>query len=248
VALAIAIGGTTTALADNRADAYARQGDQSFRAGDYANAVAAYKKALALDPKRGLVYYGLALCYHQQQQWQLAVDNWKQARALLKPEGAMLLTMGVDYYHLKKYDDALHTFQDVIAIRTPDLDQAMANYWTGVIYNTMGQPEKALPPLRQAINLKPDDADFYFELGAALSGVKQYDDAATSYKDAVRLRPGFALAYYNLGLVYLALHRTSDAEQACDKLQTLDKPKADELRSKLPAAAAEQKNQAKGTD
>src|SRR5208283_4615404 len=96
LALAIAMGGPTCAFAGNQADTYAERGDKYFRAGDYPNAIEAYKNAIALDAKLGLAYYGLGLCYHQQQQWQLAIDNWKQARALLEPEAAMLLVMGAD--------------------------------------------------------------------------------------------------------------------------------------------------------
>ena len=233
LALAIAMGGPTRAFAGNQADIYAERGDKYFHAGDYPNAIEAYKKAIALDAKLGLAYYGLGLCYHQQQQWQLAIDNWKQAQALLEPEAAMLLVMGADYYHLKEYGEALKAFNDVIALLPSDLDQAMAKYWMGVIYNETGQPEKALHPLWQAMNLKPDDPDFNFELGNALYGVKQFSDAVQAFKGAIRLRPNFAMAYYDLGTVYLAMHPKDDALDTYRKLQTVDKAKAEQLHSKI---------------
>jgi len=236
------------AVAQSSADAYAKQGDQDVRVGNCPAAIEAYQKAIALDPKRGLVYYGLALCYHQQQRWQLAIDNWKQARGLLEPEGAMLLVMGADYYHLKQYNDALKTFQAVIPLQTPDLDQAMAKYWMGVVYNAMGQPENAEHALWQAINLKDDDADFYFELGDALFDLKQYKDAAESYKDAIHLRADFADAYYQLGFVYLAMHNQSEANAAYNKLQTLDKEKADALHAKIVAGTPQPATKARGSD
>lgn len=238
----------TLTAAQSQADSYANQGDQLFRAGNYPAAIEAYQKAIALDPKRGLVYYGLALCYHQQGQWQLAIDNWKQARSLLEPEGAMLLVMGADYYHLKQYGDALETFQGVLPLKTPDLDQAMAKYWIGVVYNQTGEPEKAEHSLWQAINLKGDDADFYFELGNALYTLKQYNDAAQSYQDAIQLRAGFADAYYQIGLTCLAMHKRSDAVAAYNKLQTLDKARAEALHARIASDTQPQSANTRGSN
>jgi tetratricopeptide (TPR) repeat protein len=248
LASAIAMGGPTRALASNQADTYAERGDDYFRAGDCPNAIEAYKKAIALDAKLGLAYYGLGLCYHQQQQWQLAIDNWKQARELLEPEAAMLLAMGGDYYHLKEYDEALKAFNNVIALLPSDLDQAMAKYWIGVIYNETGQPEKALHPLWQAMNLKPDDPDFNFELGNALYGVKQYSDAVQAFKEAIRLRLNFAMAYYDLGMAYLALHQRDDAVDTYRKLQTVDKAKAEQLHSKILLETSQETSKTRAAD
>ncbi len=248
LALATAMGGSTCAFAGNQTDTYAERGDKYFRAGDCRNAIEAYKRAIAVDAKLGLAYYGLGLCYHQQQQWQLAIDNWKQARALLEPEAAMLLVMGVDYYHLKEYDEALKAFNNVIALLPSDLDQAMAKYWMGVIYNETGQPEKALHPLWQAMNLKPGDPDFNFELGNALDGVKQYSDAVQAFKEAIRLRPNFAMAYYDLGMVYLALHQKDDALDTYRKLQTVDKAKAEQLHSKILLETNQETSKTRGAD
>jgi tetratricopeptide (TPR) repeat protein len=242
------MGGPTCAFADKQADTYAELGDKYFRAGDCPNAIEAYKKAIALDAKFGLAYYGLGLCYHQQQQWQLAIDNWKLARTLLEPEATMLLVTGSDYYHLKEYDEALKAFNNVIALLPSDLDQAMAKYWIGVIYNETGQPEKALHPLWQAMNLRPDDPDFNFELGNALCAVKQYSDAVQAFNEAIRLRPNFAMAYYDLGMVYLAMHQKDNALDTYRKLQTVDKAKAEQLRSQILLETGQETSKTRGAD
>ena len=195
------------ALGNSKANGYATEGDKYFKAQDYANAVEAYKKAVALDPSLGLAYYGLALSYHQQQQWELAIPNWKRARSLLEPEGAMLLVMGNDYFHLKQYNEALEAFQAVLSIAPPPVDRMMANYWIGATYNQIDQPEKAITPLRVALDSKPVDPDFNYELGDAYLKLKRYTDALELLEKAIRLRPEFAMAYFDLGMSYLAMHK-----------------------------------------
>ena len=74
VALLILLSAAISAQSGTRAEAFAGEGDKYFKAHDYPSAIAAYKKSIALDPSRGLTYYGLALCYHQQEQWELAVE------------------------------------------------------------------------------------------------------------------------------------------------------------------------------
>lgn len=233
------------ASASSKANAYAAEGDTYFRARDYSNAVEAYKKAVALDPSLGLAYYGLALSYHQQQQWALAIPNWKRARALLQPEAAMLLVMGNDYFHLKEYDEALEAFQSAVRLDPPSVDLMMADYWLGVTCNQIGQPEKAVVPLREALHIKPDDPDFNFELGNAYYSLKQYADAVPLLKEAIRLRPELTMAYYDLGLVYLSMHKRDDALEIYSKLQTIDNAKAQELHNKIDDQAKQDINRSR---
>lgn len=52
---------------------------------------------------------------------------------------------------------------------------------------------------RKAVQLQPGDAMRHFELGNALVGVGQLDEAVKCYEQAIRLKPGYAEAYHNLG-------------------------------------------------
>ena len=229
----IVISLATFAPANTKADAYMDEGDKYFKAGDYTKAVEAYQKVVALDPSMGLAYYGIALSYHQQKQWQLAIPSWKRARVLLQPEAAMLLIIGNDYFYLEQYDDALKAFQDAVQLQPEPLDLAMANYWIGATYNQIRQSAKAIAPLQEAMRLKPDDPDFNFELGSAYYQLKQYQRAIPILKEAIRLRPGFAMAYYNLGVVCLGMHEKDEALEVYDKLQAVDAAKAQQLHSKI---------------
>ena len=231
--LAVLVGGVNRASAGTRAQAYADEGDKYFKTNDYTHAIVSYKKAVALDPKLGLAYYGLGLCYHQQRQWQDAVGAWRHAKALLQPEGAMFITLGNDLYHLKRYDEALQSFQQAIGIPSPDLDLAVANYWIGVIYNEQKEPEKAVAPLREAVRLRPDDPDYSFQLGSAYFFSRKYPEAVAPLKESVRMRPNDPTALYALGVAYLLVHNVDDATKVEQELRPLDEHGADDLHEKI---------------
>jgi tetratricopeptide (TPR) repeat protein len=233
IVLLITVGGANRLAAGTRAQAYADQGDKFLKMQDYQHAILEYKKALVLDPKLGLAYYGLALSYHQTQQWQQAVDAWHHAKALIQPEGAMYITLGNDLYHLKKYDEAVKSFQQAIDIQPPDLDIAVASYWIGVIYNEEKKCEEAIAPLQTAVKLRPEDPDYRSELGNAYFGAQRFHEAAAALKEALRLRPNDSTALYGLGVAYVSLHKKEEALGIYRQLIPVDRQAAQDLHEKI---------------
>ena len=49
----------------------------------------------------------------------------------------------------------------------------------------------------KAIELNPDDADAYINLGIAYGKQNNYTKAIQSYEKAIELKPDYALAYWN---------------------------------------------------
>ncbi len=66
-----------------------------------------------------------------------------------------------------------------------------------------GKTEEAIRLFRQAIRLKPDFADAYYELGSALELQGKWQEAIVELSEAVRLRPDDDEAHYNLGHAFL---------------------------------------------
>ena len=63
---------------------------------------------------------------------------------------------------------------------------------------------------REAIRLKPDDAEAHTNLGNVLSSQGKLDEAIAEYREAIRLKPDDAEAHYNLGI---ALQRPGQARR-----------------------------------
>jgi len=58
--------------------------------------------------------------------------------------------------------------------------------------------EEAIDYFKEAIRIRPNYADAYNNLGAALFHAKMTEEAIDNFKEAIRIRPGFAAAQKNL--------------------------------------------------
>jgi tetratricopeptide (TPR) repeat protein len=94
----------------------------------------------------------------------------------------MFMILGTDYFHLKRYGEAMEQFRSAADLESNQKVLATIQYWIGVTYKAQNQPDQAIAPLREAIRLNPDDGDFYFELGTAYLAMSREADALEVYR------------------------------------------------------------------
>jgi tetratricopeptide (TPR) repeat protein len=87
---------------------------------------------------------------------------------------------------------------------------------SGIIWNVLGaalqlQGKNALPSLRKAATLLPDDAEAHYNLGVTLRNLGQLDDAVASYRRSLEIKPDYAEAHCNLGVALQELGWLDDA-------------------------------------
>jgi Flp pilus assembly protein TadD len=80
-----------------------------------------------------------------------------------------------------------------------------------VTVDEKGQIDVALREYREAIRLKPDDAQAHNKLGHALAREGRTDEALGQFREAVRLKPGYAEAQNNLGVALAGKGQVDDA-------------------------------------
>ena len=102
-------------------------------------------------------------------------------------------------YRENDLDGALALFEQALD-RDPDLPAAY--YGIGVIHYTREQPAAALEPLRRAVALAPESAEYRMVYADTLAGLGRYDDAIAEYETALALSPGLTRAYYSIGIAY----------------------------------------------
>ena len=61
---------------------------------------------------------------------------------------------------------------------------------------------KAIMYYQNTLELRPDDAHAYNNLGNSYKEIKNYSRAINAFQNAIILKPDYASAHYNLGIVY----------------------------------------------
>ncbi len=62
--------------------------------------------------------------------------------------------------------------------------------------------KKAIEYYLKTIELRPNDAHAYNNLGNSYKEIKNYSKAINAFQNAIILKPDYASAHYNLGIVY----------------------------------------------
>jgi tetratricopeptide (TPR) repeat protein len=97
----------------------------------------------------------------------------------------------------KKWEEALTAFQKANEFNPHDAD---IQYNIGDVFISLGQPDKAIPPLLQAIRLRNDFSLAHYDLGLAYFQLKKYPEAAEASRAALRDDPQMAFQWLNVGM------------------------------------------------
>lgn len=151
-------------------------GDARHLVEDEMAAMPAYKRAIELDPNFAMAYARLATVYMNLQQNKLAEDYREKAFALRdRASEHEKLYIASHYYtdsgQLSKGIAAL----DLYAQTYPRDSVPFINL--GVVYNQLGQFDKALANARKGVELEPDSITAYSTLTNAYLGLNRLDEA-----------------------------------------------------------------------
>jgi len=97
----------------------------------------------------------------------------------------------------------------------------------GVLYEKLGQYEKAVADYSRAITLVPDASNYYFNRGNALSAIKKYTNAIADYDSAIQLNAKDSDYFANRGLAEKELKHFDKAIENYNAAIWLDDQVAD---------------------
>ena len=113
-----------------------------------------------------------------------------------------------------RVEDAIKKWQSIANIAQGIDDALAARSWysIGYLQAEAGRETEALSAYNQALALKPDYAEVYYNRGNVKLAQDQRKAALEDYNQAIRLKPNFAEAYYDRGFVQVNLRNIKAAQ------------------------------------
>jgi tetratricopeptide (TPR) repeat protein len=204
---AAAATGDTGSSANRHAD----HGDDLFRQHRHADAEAAYRSALALDPRSARAYTGLGRALYSQSRFPEAEAAYREAIRLDPNDALAHGSLGNLLRFLSRYPEAETACRTAIRL---DPGNYLAHYYLGRFLCDLKQYPEAESAYREAIRLDPGSSLAHSGLGRLLGELKQYPEAETACRRAIRLDPNDSQVHNNLGEVLRAQKQYPEAESA----------------------------------
>jgi len=191
-------------LGPNDVTRYYDIGDTCLALGDTERAILYLRKADQLDPYNSLVCYNLGRAYFDSGRY----DQCEAAsKAALQYDPEMVygrtnlglsatVNLGLAYLNLGKLKEAEHCFRRNLLLT------ASSYFNLGLSLHRQEKYEEALQNFLRAVELVPDDAEYWDLVGNAYLELHQLDDAQKALEKAVEIDPSYPLASYDLGVVF----------------------------------------------
>jgi eukaryotic-like serine/threonine-protein kinase len=196
------------------------------------DAIASFRRAIALDPAYAQAYTGLADSYvllntvaygHLQTQEAMNNAKWGAKQALTidytLPEAHTSLGI-IKLKHDWDWQGAEAAFKQAIQLNQ---EYAIAHYWYSNLLIITGRWGEGVAESEIARELDPFSATMSMNRCRAWFQTRQYDLAARCFTDMLEKQPGDKNAQYILGLVYQEKGMYDDAVEIFKKLYETDK-------------------------
>ncbi len=148
-----------------RADAQMTIGYAYLKTGEFEKAEAAYRAAVALDPKSPAAHYNLAIALKMKDQIEASQAEFHKVIELDPKLAEAHYSLGTANWQLGDFPAAIAEMKAALALRP---DYAEAHYMLGITLKQNGDLDAAIPELREAIRLDPTTPGPFNTLGQIL--------------------------------------------------------------------------------
>ncbi|MGH9755504.1 MAG: tetratricopeptide repeat protein, partial [Blastocatellia bacterium] len=187
-------------------------------------AIAAYNRAIELDPKDAYPHNGLGAVYRDLGRSEEAMAAYSRAIELDPKFAIPHNNLGNVYRDLSRNDEAITAYGRAIEL---DLKFAYPHNGLGNVYRDLGRREEAMAAYGRAIELDPKFADPHNNLGNVYRDLGRHEEAMAAYGRAIKLDPKDTYSHNGLGNVYHDLGRHEEAMAAYGRAIELDPKFAD---------------------
>jgi len=212
---------------------------RSLQEDDFRFAIQMFERAVEIDPNFTLAWVGLAgasnniYCFnYESEDYIVQIKQYLDRAIALDPDlMEVQLETGMYYYHCKlNYPKALQILEKLNS-EYPNNDQLYESI--GWVYRRMGQFDKFLEYIDQAISLNPTNWVLWYGTGETLIMLKRYKEAEDNLKTAIDLNPSAANNYIMLAQLYLIIGELDKARTLMVDNQNIDNPFMYKIRSNI---------------
>ena len=205
---------TSSAPAQDDAEAYSFRGLAHYDKGDLDRSIADYDKAIQLKPDFAEAYSFRGVAHYDKGDLDHAIADYDKAIQLKPDLAAVYFFRGNAYYDKGDLNRAMADYDKAIQLKP---DYAEAYIRRGTAYLDKDDLDRAIADFDKAMQLKPDYAEAHFSRGTAYVGKDEYDLAMADYDKAIQLKPDFAEAYFFRGVAYFDIGDLDRAMADFDK-------------------------------
>ena len=128
------------------------QGNTLSAAGQFAEAEAAYRQAIAIDPNKASYWQNLGVTYYQLQRLSDAEESLKTGLQLTPNDAQLNYLLGIVYLQMARYSDS-----GVYLLKANQLDPNLPEpyYGLGALYKQQGKRDEAIRAFEKFLELGP---------------------------------------------------------------------------------------------
>jgi Flp pilus assembly protein TadD len=234
---------------DSLANSTLSRGIDCYTKKDYAGAVKAFQRSIALSPSSSntsTAYDYLAKAYLKLGKTHEAIRTYRTAIKGYPTTDNFHLSLGDIYFKNGQVPEALSEYEKAVRLNPASADN---RYSLGQAYLKSGRLSEAQEQFKKVTQSAPASPTGFYGLGQVLRASGDYQEALAQLNRAVSINKNFANAFLELGSVYADMGDPINAQKQMDALKSL---KATEqmisLRNYLTQAAAPKITLAYGTD
>jgi tetratricopeptide (TPR) repeat protein len=203
--------------------AFNNRGYALYEAGRTDEAIADYRRSLAINPNYADAGNNLGHALAEQGQPAAAIPLYRTALAAKPNQRDIMVNLANALSDVGQLDEAARLYEDVLA-HEPGHVNALNGL--GVVLAQRGRVDEAVARFEAALRRDPQNASAHGNLGNVAAMAGRRDDAVRHYQQALALKPDSS-TWYNLATVQRELGRTEDAVTSYTRSVTLNAANAD---------------------
>jgi predicted O-linked N-acetylglucosamine transferase (SPINDLY family) len=166
-------------------------------------AIALFRKSIAIDDKIVAAHFDLALAYMQIGDEKSAIESLKKTVKLKPDDFEAFNLLGHLYMNQNMVDLALPCFEKAIKINPM---MAEAHYNLGVAYMQKKMFGKALASYKESLKIFPNNSIVFNNMGVVYEDKGEMKKALSYFKKAIKANPQNATALQNIGAYYIKIN------------------------------------------